>query len=166
MCAKDNLGITSNNLAGTSELGNHVLGAHALHAARVRVRQVLSVDAITVSGVANTIAVSADIHSLGDPSSGDTTEDGRETVDVLGGGAAVGVDIASEAGTVLWVADEEDSLDGVHVGAGELGHGVHGCGGALGVALEDEAHVGVGAEGRLDLVDNLDLILVGFSRIT
>lgn len=119
----------------------------------------LSVDSETVSGVANTITVSANIHGLGDPSSGDATEDGGETIDVLGGGAAVGVDIAGEAGTVLWVADEEDSLDGVHVGAGELGHGVDGGGGALGVALEDEAHVGVGAEGGLDLVDNLGWML-------
>lgn len=115
----------------------------------------LSIDSETVSGVANTITVSANIHGLGDPSIGDATEDGGETIDVLGGGAAVGVDIAGEAGTVLWVADEEDSLDGVHVGAGELGHGVDGGGGALGVALEDEAHVGVGAEGGLDLVDNV-----------
>jgi hypothetical protein len=57
--------------------------------------------------------------------------------------------------SVLGVPDEEDALDGVHGGAGEAGHGVYGGGGALGVALEDEAHVGVGGEGSGDLVDDL-----------
>jgi hypothetical protein len=115
----------------------------------------LSIDTISMSGIANTISESANIHGLGNPSGRDTAEQSRKTVHVLGGSAAVGVDIAGEARTVLWVADEEDTLDCVHRGAGEAGHGVYGGGGALGVALEDEAHVGVGAEGRGDLVDNL-----------
>ena len=119
----------------------------------------LSINTIAVSSIANAISESAHIHGLGNPSRGNTAKQSRKSIDVLGGGAAVGVDIAGETGTVLWVADEEDSLDGVHVGAGELGHGVDGGGGALGVALEDEAHVGVGAEGGLDLVDNLGWIL-------
>jgi hypothetical protein len=142
-------------LRRASELANHVLGTHALHTARVRVRQMLSIDTKSVSGIANTISESANIHGLGNPSGRDTAEQSRQTVHVLGGGAAVGVDIAGEAGTVLWVADEEDALDCVHGGAGEAGHGVYGGGGALRVALEDEAHVGVGAKGGGDLVDNL-----------
>lgn len=108
-----------------------------------------------MSSITNTIAKSANIHSLGDPSSGDTTKKGRKTIDILSGGAAVGVNIASKAGAVLWVADQEDTLYGIHRGAGEFGHGVDGGGGALGVALEDEAHIGVCGEGRGDLVDNL-----------
>lgn len=108
-----------------------------------------------MSSITNTIAESANIHSLGDPSSRDSTKKGGKTVDILGGGAAVGVDVASKAGAVLWVADQEDTLDGIHRRAGEFGHGVDGGGGALGVALEDEAHVGVCGEGRGDLVDNL-----------
>jgi hypothetical protein len=142
-------------LGGSSKLANHVLGTHVLHASRVRVRKMLSVNTKSMSGIANTIAESANIHGLGDPSSGDTAEESRETVNVVGGAAAVGVDVAGKAGAVLRVADEEDALDGVHGGAGEAGHGVYGGGGALGVALEDEAHVGVGGEGSGDLVDDL-----------
>lgn len=108
-----------------------------------------------MSSITNTVSESAHIHGLGNPSSRDTAEEGRKAIDVLGGGAAVGVDVAGQAGAVLRVADEEDALDGVHGGAGEAGHGVDGGGGALGVALEDEAHVGVGGEGRSDLVDDL-----------
>ena len=104
--------------------------------------------------------VVADIEGLGHPVVGDASKSGRQAIDVLGCGAAVSVDVAIKAPAVHWVADKEDTLDGVHVGAGELGHGVDGGGGALGVALEDEAHVGVGAEGGLDLVDNLDTKLV------
>jgi hypothetical protein len=110
----------------------------------------LSIDTKSMGSITNTISESANIKSLGNPSSRDTTKDSRQTVH-----AAVGVNIAGEARTVLWVADEEDTLDCVHGGAGEAGHGVYGGGGALGVALEDEAHVGVGAERRGDLVDNL-----------
>lgn len=108
-----------------------------------------------MGGVANTIAKGTDVHSFGDPSRGNAAEKGRKTIDVLGGGAAVGVDVAGKAGAVLRVADEEDTLDGIHGGASELGHGVDGGGGTLGVTLEDEAHVGICAEGRGDLVDNL-----------
>lgn len=115
----------------------------------------LSVDTISMGSIANTVSKSANIHSLGDPSSRDTAEESRKTVNVLGGGAAVGVHIAGETAAVLRVADEEDALDGGHGGAGDAGHGVYGGGGALGVALEDEAHVGVGGEGSGDLVDNL-----------
>jgi len=116
---------------------------------------VLSIDAIAVSGIANTVSESANIHGLGHPSSRDAAKDGRKTIDVLGGGATVGIDVAGKARAVLGVADEEDTLDGVHGGAGEAGHGVYGGGGALRVALEDKAHVGVGGEGRSDLVDDL-----------
>jgi hypothetical protein len=103
----------------------------------------LSINAKSMGSIANTISKSANIHSLGDPSGGDTSEQGRKTVYVFGGGAAVGVDIAGKTGAVFRVADKEDSLHSVHGGAGEFRHGVDGGGGALGVALEDEAHVGV-----------------------
>lgn len=58
---------------------------------------------------------------------------------------------------MLWVTDEEDALDGVEVCAREFGEGVDGCGGALGVALEDEAFVGGGGEGGCDFVDDLEV---------
>ena len=115
----------------------------------------LSINTIAVSGVTDAISESAHIHGLGNPSRGNTAKQSRKSIDVLGGGATVGIDIAGKAGAVLRVADEEDALDGVHGGAGEAGHGVHGGGSALGVALEDEAHVGIGGEGRGNLVDDL-----------
>ena len=56
---------------------------------------------------------------------------------------------------MLRVADQEDAFDGSETGAGYVGHGVDGRGGALGVALEDEAFVGVGGEGGADVGDDL-----------
>lgn len=53
------------------------------------------------------------------------------------------------------VSDEEDALDGVKLGAGELGQGVVGDGGALGVALEDEALGWVLGERGADVVEEL-----------
>lgn len=56
---------------------------------------------------------------------------------------------------MLWVADEENALDGVEGSASELGKGVDGGSGTLGVAFEDEALVGRGGKGGVDLVDDL-----------
>lgn len=134
------------SLAGTLKLSNNELGAEALDRGAGRVRQVLGIDARSVGSVTDTIAVSTNIERLGDPVGRDTTGEGRETVYVQGRGAAVGVDIAGQSGLVLWVTDQEDALDGVEVGAGDLGHGVYGRGRALAVAFEDEAFVGVGGE--------------------
>jgi hypothetical protein len=125
----------------------------------------LSVDTISMGSIANTVSESANIHGLRDPSSGNTTEESRKTVDVLRGGATVGVDVAGETAAVLRVADKEDALDGGHGGAGDAGHGVYGGGGALGVALEDEAHVGVGGEGSGDLVDNLRMWMLAYGNL-
>lgn len=66
---------------------------------------------------ANTITwetyVVANVESLRDPVVRDAAKSVRKTVDVLGGGTAVGVDVASKTSTVLRVADEEDTLDSV-----------------------------------------------------
>jgi hypothetical protein len=56
---------------------------------------------------------------------------------------------------VLWVANEEDALDGVERGAGQLGKGVGGGGGSLGVPLQDETLVRVARQGRLDLPNDV-----------
>lgn len=61
----------------------------------------------------------ADVESLGYPVGGDTTGKGGQTVDVQSGGTAVDVLVASETGSVLWVADEEDTLDGGKGSTGE-----------------------------------------------
>ena len=53
------------------------------------------------------------------------------------------------------IADEEDTLDGVEVGAGEARERVDGRSGALRVALQNEAFVGAGAEGAGDFVDDV-----------
>ena len=104
----------------------------------------LSINAVSMGSVADTIAVSADIERLGDPVGWNTVgPKSLEAIDVLGRGAAVGVDVAGESGLVLRVADEEDAFDGGEGGASQLGEGVDGCGCALGVAFEDEALVGV-----------------------
>lgn len=54
-----------------------------------------------------------------------------------------------------WVTDKKHALDSVEVRAGEFGHGVDGGLGALGVAFEDDAFIGVGLEGAGDLVDDV-----------
>lgn len=56
---------------------------------------------------------------------------------------------------MLWVTDEEDTLDTVGGSAGETLQGVDGGGGTLGVTLKDEAVVGVRVESRSDTVDNV-----------
>lgn len=98
---------------------------------------------------------SANIHSLGNPVLGDGAKEDGEAVDILGSRTAVDVDVAGQAGLVHGVADEEGALDGVEAGARQAAHGVDGGGGALGVALEDEALVRVGPQGGRDLVDDV-----------
>lgn len=99
--------------------------------------------------------VVANVESLGDPVLGDATKSVGKAVDVLSGGTAVGVNVASKTGTVFRVADEEDTLDGVEVRTSQLGEGVGGSSGTLRVALEEEALAGVGLQGGLDLADNV-----------
>lgn len=103
--------------------------------------------------------VVTNVHSLRHPVRRDATAQGsRESVDVLGCGTAVLVDVARQAGAVLGVTDEEHALNCVEGGAGEARHGVHGCGGALGVAFQNYAHIGVGADEGGDFVDDLGYV--------
>lgn len=99
--------------------------------------------------------VVADVESLGNPVLRDAAKSGRKAVDVLGGGTAVGVNVASKTGTVFRVANEEDTLDRVEARSSQLGQGVCGSSGTLRVALEEEALIGVGLQGGLDLADNV-----------
>ena len=80
--------------------------------------------------------INTNILGLGDPVTGDAAgAKRRKAIDVPGRGAAVVVDVAGQAGLVVRVADEEDALDGVEGGTGQLGQGVHGRGCALRVAF-------------------------------
>lgn len=56
---------------------------------------------------------------------------------------------------MLRVADEEDTLDGVEVGAGQLGQSVGGSSSSLGVTFKEEAFAGVRCQGRLDLAHDV-----------
>jgi len=117
---------------------------------------VLGIDTISMSSITNTITVSTNIKCFGDPVGRDAVRAiGLKAIDVQSRGAAVGVDVAGEPGLVLWVADEEDTLDGGEHGAGELWQSVHGGGCALAVSFQDEAHIRVGSEGGLDVGDDL-----------
>ena len=107
------------------------VGAQVLGAGTVGVCQVLCVDAEAVGGVADAVTlwivssilhsdtarlgtyVVADVESLRDPVVRNAAKSVRKAVDVLGGGTAVGVNVASKTGTVLRVANKEDTLDGV-----------------------------------------------------
>ena len=142
----------------------------------------LLVDTTSMSSVTNTIAlreahqvsqdsrlvprcptdvtyIDAHIQRLANPVTWDTTGPSKSTladsVDVASSGTAIVVHVACETGLVQRVTDEEDTLDGVEVGASQHGEGVDGGGRALGVAFEEEAFVGVGLEGALDFADDL-----------
>lgn len=65
------LNYAAKHLRGTLELANNKLGTQALHTGISGVRKVSSVDTLAMSGVANTISVSTDIKSSGDPARGD-----------------------------------------------------------------------------------------------
>lgn len=116
-----------------------------------------SVDTLAVGSVANTIAVSADIKGSGEPTRGNAVGASvlRDTVNILGSGATVAVDIARQTALVQRVANEEDTLDSSVGGASQLGQSIDGGGSTLRVSLEDEAFVGACAEGGGDLVDNI-----------
>lgn len=58
---------------------------------------------------------------------------------------------------MLWVTNQEDTLDSVEAGAGQFGHGVHSGRSTLRVSLEDETHVGVGLQRSSDVVDDLGM---------
>lgn len=99
--------------------------------------------------------VVANVESLRNPVLGNAAKGGRKAVDVLGGGTAVSVDVASKTGAVFRVADKEDALHGVEARAGQLGESVCGCSSSLRVTLEEEALVWVCLQGRLDLADDV-----------
>lgn len=145
------------HLGSTLQLANNKLGAHVLHVGIIGVREVLSIDALAVSGIADTIAVSTNVQSAGDPARRDGVGVSvvLEPIDVSGCGASGAVHVAGQAALVQGVADEEDALDGSVCRAGQLRQGVDGGGGTLGVALEDEAFVGTGLQSGLDVVDNV-----------
>lgn len=143
-------------LRSAPKLTNHKGRSQVLRGSIVRVLQVLSIDAVSVSRVADSIAIDAHVQSLANPIAWDACRsESRETVDISSGCAAVVVYVAGQPRLVLWVTDEEDTLDGVEVGSSELRQGVHGSSGTLRVAFEDEAFVRRGGEGSLDLVDDL-----------
>lgn len=83
------------------------------------------------------------------------------------------IDVTAKSGSMVWVADQEDTFDGVEGGVSEFREGGDGCGGALGVALEDEAFGWVGGEGLLDVGYDLGMLvgnwswrlLLGFERL-
>lgn len=139
------------------ELAENKLGTHALDGSIVGVREMLSIDTLSVGSVADTIAVLADILGSGDPTRRNAVRASvlRDAVDVQSGSATGAVDVASQTGLVQRVTDEPDTLDGSVGGTGQLGESVDGGGSTLRVSLEDEALVGACAEGGGDLVDNV-----------
>lgn len=115
----------------------------------------LRIDPIAMCRVADTVAIDTNIQRLRHPITRNAAQRSAQAVDVAGRRAAVVVDVAGQPGAVLGVPDQEDAFDGGEGGAGELGEGVDGGGGALGVPLEDEAFGGGGGEGGADFVDDL-----------
>ena len=102
-----------------------------------------------------TTHICADVQSLANPVCRDTANKNSKSIDIPGSRAAIGVNVACEARLVMRIADEEDTLDCVEVGARDLGHGIDSCSSALGVPFENETSVGVGLQTSGDLVDDL-----------
>jgi len=63
--------------------------------------------------------------------------------------------VASKTSAVLWVANEEDTLDGVESIARQVVKSIDSGSGTLRVTFEDEALIRVGSKSGCDLVDNL-----------
>lgn len=63
--------------------------------------------------------------------------------------------IASQTTAVLWVTNEENTLDGVESSAGQLGKSIDSGSSALRVTLENKAFIGAGSKSRCDVVDDL-----------
>jgi hypothetical protein len=101
--------------------------------------------------------ISADIQSLANPVGRYATKQDGETVDILGGSSAVGVDIASQTRLVVRVTNEEDTLDCVERSTSKLGHSVNGGCSTLRISFKDEAHVGICLQSSIHLVDDLCL---------
>lgn len=102
-----------------------------------------------------TTYISANVQSLADPVGRNATKQDLETVDILGGRSAGGVNIASQTSLVFRVSDEEDTLDRIEGGTSKLRHGVNGSGSTLRISLEDIASIGVGFQSSVNLVDDL-----------
>lgn len=67
-----------------------------------------------------TTHICADVQSLANPARGDTANKNSKSINILSSRAAIGVDIAYKARLVVRVADEEDTLDCIKIGAGDL----------------------------------------------
>lgn len=92
------------------------------------------------------------------------TAERRQAIDILGGAAALVIDVARQAGLVRRVANQEHALDGVEGRAGQFGECVDGRRCALRVAFEDDAFGGGSGDEGLDFVDDLlfeGIVLVG-----
>jgi hypothetical protein len=101
--------------------------------------------------------VSADIKCLANPVGRNATNEDGETIDIFGGSSTVGVDVTSQTRLVVGVSDEENTLDRVERSTSELGHSVNGGCSTLRISFKDEAHVGVGLQSSVHLVDDLYL---------
>lgn len=55
-----------------------------------------------------------------------------------------------------WVANQEDTLDGVEGVASEAWKSIDSCSGALGVSLEDKTLAGITRQRGMNMVDDLN----------
>jgi len=64
--------------------------------------------------------ICADVQSLANPVCRDAANKNSKSINILSSRAAIGVDIACKARLVVRVADEEDTLDCIKIGASDL----------------------------------------------
>lgn len=169
---------------GLTQLLLQKLGSHALQPRVARIGQVLDSNggAISRIGIANRVALFsnvlvycsgsvsapakkekkktynvADVERLGNPVLGNAFAlFVKETCCILRLVAALHIDIASKTRLVPGVANEEDALDSIKAGAGELAQSIDNHGRSLRVSLEDDALRCVLAKDFANLVDQLE----------
>lgn len=139
-----------------SQLLDSKRGPKPLCTRAARVTQVRSVNPITMRGVANAIAIRTDVQRLGHPIARNASAaESGQSVDVLGRGPTLSIDIACESTLVGWVAKQYNRPDGSECIASQLGHGACRRGCSLAIAFEDETLIGRGSERGGDFVDNV-----------
>jgi len=115
----------------------------------------LSVNPVSVGGVANTIAVVANIQSLADPISRNRSSINRQPIDVPRGSSSIGIDITSQPRPMLRVPDQEHSLDRIKRSPRQLLQSVGRRRRSLGITFEEETMGRVGSQGTLDFPDDI-----------
>lgn len=128
---------------------------HTLHVGVGRILQVLVRNAETVSRIADAVTVDADIQRFRHPRRRHTCLKRANPPRAVRRLPTVPIHVARQVRLVFRVSNQNYTFDGVERIPGQTWQCIARSSRTLGVALENEACVGVGSEGRLDLIDDV-----------